>query len=472
MPMPTWLRMPRIRRSIALASIVLSVSGLYLLHAEAARPATGVGTALSSTQVSFAGPGGHGTFSTSQSSVLSGSGTLFAQLDLEADREARGLERAPLSLAVVLDTSGSMSGEKLSEAKRSVERLVQGMRDDDEILLVRYSDRSEIVQPLARVGQVRLALLERVRQLEASGGTNIPGGLSESERLLSSASSGRVRRIVLVSDGLDSSRSRAEDLARESFARGMTVSTLGIGLDFDESYMGSLAQVGHGNFAFVRDSSTLTAFLERELVEAASTTLEKGKLRVKLPRGVTLVRVAGAEGREVDGAVEVDVGSVAAGDRRRIVLELRAHLEVGERVPLDAEVSWNRVGGSPVKLAVVGLALHATDDMAAIDRSRDGTIFAGATSAFASVRQLEAALAYTSGDVKRAEALTEENEKALDLAARIAPAAAAAPLQKQRAAYGEARRDFATVAPRSAAGNAAAKSVFAKELDNTRKNAF
>ena len=124
MQLPNWLRKPKVRRSLALASFVLSVSGLYLVRANAGLPTLGYGQSVSATRVAFAGAGAHGTLGTSQSSLAPGGGTFYAELDIEADARPRGGERAPLSLAVVLDTSGSMSGEKMDAAKVSVRRTV------------------------------------------------------------------------------------------------------------------------------------------------------------------------------------------------------------------------------------------------------------------------------------------------------------------------------------------------------------
>src|SRR6185312_3768525 len=158
--------------------------------------------------------------------------------------------------------------------------------DDDEIVFIRYSSDTELVQPLARVGAVRRALVERIERLDANGGTNIPPALAQAARALEDAGKGRVRRVVLASDGLDSTRALAEEYARNSAAKGITVSSMGIGLDFDEGYMGGVARSGRGNFGFVKDGASLATFLHRELEETATTTVEGLRARFRLPEGV------------------------------------------------------------------------------------------------------------------------------------------------------------------------------------------
>ena len=87
----------------------------------------------------------------------------------------------------------------------------------------------------------------------------------------------------------------AETIARQSAEQGVTISSLGVGLDFDEAYMGAVARSGRGNFVFVSDAAALATFLKRELKETATTTVEKAEVRLKLPEGVLFVRATGAD---------------------------------------------------------------------------------------------------------------------------------------------------------------------------------
>jgi Ca-activated chloride channel family protein len=468
----------RVRRGIALSAVVLATGGLVLYRAPAAAfpgdPGAAHTLAGGKNSAVFAGPGVHGIICLSHTRVLAGQdATVFADVRVVADSDGRARERAPISLAVVLDTSGSMSGEKIEEARRSVLRLLAEMRDDDEITVIRYSDSSETIQPLARVGAVRLTLSGKIAQLDASGGTNIPSGLTHGLRALEEAARGRVRRIVLVSDGLDSTRAQAEAIARSSFSSGITVSSLGIGLDFDEGYMGSLAQTGHGNFAFVKDGASLAKFLHRELEETAGTTVENARVRLQLPEGMRFVSATGADAVLDGNEVELAVGSLFGGDERRIVVELAASAYRGAgSFDLDATASWNQVGGASFTTRAPRLSLVATADASEVDRGKDGAVLASATSVVASRRQIEAANAYANGDVARAAQIAEKNEQALAAAIVAAPAPAASSLDTQMKAYRTMRKGFATVSPRSAEGRAAAKEAAVKDMGNMNRSTF
>jgi Ca-activated chloride channel family protein len=358
-----------------------------------------------------------------------------------------------------------MAGEKIDRARNSVLGLLGDMRDSDEVALVRYSSSAELVQPLARLGDVRDGLAVRVGRLDAGGGTNIPSGLEMGLRTLSEAETGRVRRVVLVSDGLDSSRMQSERLASHSAERGITVSSMGIGLDFDESYMSSVARDGHGNFGFVNDGPALAAFLTRELNEASSTTVENATVRLALPRGMRFVRAIGAAAHVEGDSVVLKMGSLFAGDQRRSVVELATNLPANDVERLASEATWHRVGGEYADVHVPDLSLGATLDATEVRRGEDGAVLASATSVIASDRELEAAEAYAHGDRARAQSLIQQNLNSLSSVAAAAPPKAAATLRQQANAYYVQRQSFAA-APSSDDGKRAAKAAASTESSN------
>jgi Ca-activated chloride channel family protein len=480
MSISIWLRSPTLRRGIALSAVVLATGGLVLHRSSASALTSSRSYAYGSGKnaSTFSGPGVHGAVALSHTKVVAGE-AVYAEVRLAADREVRtaAKERAPIAMAVVIDTSGSMSGDKIEGAKRSVLRLIDDMKDFDRIAVIRYSDDAEVLQPLASLGEVRSQLRERVRGLSAGGGTNIPSGLARGLEAFRHATEGGdlVRRVVLVSDGLDGTRQQAESLARSAFASGVTISSLGVGLDFDESYMGAIATSGHGNFAFVNDGSSIATFLQRELEETASTTVQAAKVRLRLPEGLRFVAATGADATSNGDEVMLSMGSLFAGDERRVIVELAARdVHAGESVgSLAATASWRLVGSSDTSEAKASpLTVVGTADRAASAAGQDPAVLATVTSVLASRRQIEAAEAYSKGDVRRADTLAAENLRSLRAAAVAAPRPAAASLEKQIAEVERAQSGFRAFAPESSGGKAAAKSVVAKEQSNAARSAY
>ncbi len=226
-----------------------------------------------------------------------------------------------------------MEGEKIEQAKRSAVQLVRDMRDDDEIAFVRYDSGSELVQSLARVGNVRSALIAKIDALRAGGGTNIPGG---SRRV--SARSPRPATVACVAScsratGSTRRARRPKRSRRGAAERGVTVSSMGIGLDFDEQYMGGVARAGHGNFAFVKDGgSARDASSIASSTRRPRTTIDTATAKLVIPAHFRFVRAIGADAHpNADGTeVALSMGSLFAGDERRVVIELATDLQTGE----------------------------------------------------------------------------------------------------------------------------------------------
>ncbi len=486
MSIAAWIRTPRIRRNLALSTIVLCAGGLVLYRAPAnagskpsvpiSAPAVNPIVMSGKNSTSFSAQGLHGSLALSHTKIPSAdAATVFAELVMAADKPSGvAEERAPLSLAVVVDTSGSMSGEKIEKAKESILSLLESMRDDDEIALIRYSSNHEVIQPLTRVKSIRSSLSAKIRALSSDGGTNIPPALNEGLRALSDASKGRVRRVVLVSDGLDNTRLEAERIAKDGAERGVTISSLGIGVDFDEAYMGAIAKTGRGNFAYVKDASALAAFLKKELHETAQTTIEQAALRLDLPAGLRFVRAVGADAKLLndDTQLELSLGALFAGDERRVIVELSSRAGGADSLKLSSQVRFTRVGGQEEKAELSALTLLPTSDQQAVLEGRDGDVFASAMSALASLRQLEAAQAYSRGDGARAQQLIDQNIADLNTAKAIAPAPKAAMLERQVQEYNEDKGQFVQAAPTTEAGKHAAKASAAKAFANEARPAY
>ena len=238
--------------------------------------------------------------------------------------------------------------------------------------------------------------------------------------------------------------------------------------------MGGVAQSGHGNFAFVKNGAALASFLHRELEETAGTTIENTRVRLHLPDGMRFVSATGADAVVNGSEIELAIGSLFGGDERRVVVELAANTYRGEGTSfdIDATATWTPVGGSITTARAPRLTLLASNDASEVERGKDGAVLASATSVVASRLQIEAANAYAQGDVKRAAQIAEKNEQSLAAAIAAAPAPAATALNTQMQAYATMRKGFATVAPQSAEGKAAAKEATVKDIGNMNRSAF
>jgi Ca-activated chloride channel family protein len=453
-------------RALAAGALALSAAGIVFLRGareghSAGAPGAGMSSQIAhgAPRAEFRGPAAHGHLALSQGAITpDGAQHVLADLRIAADSLETAPVARPVAMAVVLDVSGSMAGEKLAQARASVLELVERMRDTDEIALVTYSDSARVVQPLAPLARVRDALRMTIPTLGIEGGTNIPTGLAIGAEALQSARTGLVRRIVLVSDGQDTSGRPLEGVRGEVRARaeqGITVSTLGIGTDYSESYMTALADAGRGNYEFVRNGAGLASFLSRELRQANSTTVERAVAQLDLPPGWRVERVIGSESQGQTGTVVLPIGALFAGDERRVVVDLVAPAStVGASHSIAIRAEWNAVTtGQLVRVGDGHLAVRVVGTTAEALASRDAAVYAEAQSAVLAVRQQEAVEAWRQGDRARAQAIASDNVSALRALSAAAPAAAPA-LARQSAAYASEAQAFGALSGASDEGRA------------------
>jgi Ca-activated chloride channel family protein len=201
----------------------------------------------------------------------------------------------PTDLVVVLDRSGSMTGEKIDYARAAVLELIHQLDPRDRFALVTYSTNAELRIPLrpATVGG-KSAWSNRIRNIGTGGNTNMSAGLDLAyQTISSSAAENRLARVVLISDGLanhgDSSSEGLSMRARRFAQREDVLSAVGVGADFNEYLMSTLADAGTGNYYFLESAHGLAEIFAKEF-EATRET-------VATAVAVTLTPGEGVEGR-------------------------------------------------------------------------------------------------------------------------------------------------------------------------------
>ena len=136
-------------------------------------------------------------------------------------------ERVPVSLGLVMDTSGSMSGEKMTTAKSAVERFLHRLLDEsDEVFLYQFESQATLVQDWTTD---RRAVSRALDRIQARGGTALYDAAAEAVPLAQSGSQ-RKKAVVIISDGNDTN-SQIDAPAVQQLIRETEVLVYAIGID-------------------------------------------------------------------------------------------------------------------------------------------------------------------------------------------------------------------------------------------------
>ena len=386
--------------------------------------------------------------------------------------------RAPASIAIVIDRSGSMADDgKLGQAKAAAQALVDRLGPGDEATLISYDSRATVDVPLlAADGAGKAALRAAIAQLQPGGNTGISAALWAGSDELARAHRD-VRRIVLLSDGKPTDGiSNPAELIRFAGTRaetGVSITAIGMGLDYNEHVMAGIASAGRGNYYFVEQGTQLAGMFVKELDTLGQTVIAAGDLRIDAAPGVTIVDVLGYSFERLGpSAVRVPVADLRAKQQTKVVVRLRTELApttAGYRSgALDvAAVRWRYrlVGGRQVE-AVADARAIVTTDLAAVAAGRDPAIVRMVEEARTAEAIDEAAGEYADGRIERAQQILRVRTTEAATAAReLGDAELDAKVRKYA---GAAAAGFAAPPPSAAAAKSGVKARRAEAYDLAR----
>ncbi len=251
--------------------------------------------------------------------------TLLVELTAPAVQNAEA--RAPATLQVVLDRSGSMAGDRLDGARRALLGLVDRLDPTDNLGVVAFDDEVQVVVPAGPLRD-KMAAKRAVAAVYPGGSTDLSAGylrgLQEARRVAGPAGS----TVLLVSDGHANAGvtdpRQLGKVAAEARTHSVTTSTLGFGLGYDERLLSALARGGAGNELFAEEADTAGALIAGEVTGLLSQVAQAASLLVRwTPQVSALLLLNELPATPVEGGVMVELGSFYAGETRRLVLRLQ-----------------------------------------------------------------------------------------------------------------------------------------------------
>jgi Ca-activated chloride channel family protein len=401
---------PLRRRTLALLAASASIAGAAaLLHARAPGPHRPASSSCSGSEVDVGGM--RVAVRAESCKILRGSTLTHVAVEINAPAGA-GPVRAPVSMGLVIDRSGSMINRPLRDAKDAALRAVDSLAPDDSVSVVTYSTGAEPIVGFGRATEARKAEARvAIENIRADGDTNLSAGLETGAATLLDRS-GQIDRVVLISDGQPNEgiydREGLSALAGRIAATGVSISTVGVGLEFDERVMTNIAVAGRGNYYFVENSSDLSRIFEQELGSLGETFAVDARLEVTPAPGVEVVDAYGYRVARDGGVISVPIADLRAGDSRKVVLQLRVDAaRAGDMDLVTTEMKWREVGQHQGRIAKGAVRVVVSDDATAVAGSRDGAAARGVQEAQLANAIDQATEAYEQGDAQRAQQILE-----------------------------------------------------------------
>jgi len=214
---------------------------------------------------------------------------LYIILELEAPLETRQAPGPPLNVCLVLDRSTSMKGEKMDVVKAAAIQVLRNLRPQDILSIVTFSDRAEVVIPAAYYEE-RSRLEAKIHMIQPSGATELYQGLEAGvKEVLRSLDSKRINHVILLTDGHTyGDEQQCLTLASKIAERGIGISAMGIGKDWNDIFLDVLATRTGGSSAYIAQAQDIKRLLLEKFNALAQTYSDDVVLDLMPIEGVEL----------------------------------------------------------------------------------------------------------------------------------------------------------------------------------------
>ena len=250
-------------------------------------------------------------------------------LELQAPQLPEQATRAEQTLGVVLDRSGSMSGEPLAASRRALTTLIGRLDPRDRFGLVVFDDHADVVVPTASLESLGAdKVREAIAGVHSGGCTDLSAGyllgLSEAGRAMGDGGA----TVLLISDGHANSGETSPQilgtLAEGRAGKRITTTTIGYGLGYDEELLVALARGGNGDHVFAEDVDQLHPAIAQQVSGLLAKAVTATSVTIR-PLGAGLAGIAVLHDVPVahlGGEVIAQLGDLYQGESRRLLIQL------------------------------------------------------------------------------------------------------------------------------------------------------
>lgn len=343
------------------------------------------------------------------------SGHIYLRIDLEGIAFDREEERSPVNVALVLDRSGSMRGPKLAQAKEAAIMALNRLGASDYISVVAYDHKVDVPVPSMRAAN-RARIEDRISSLYAGGRTALYAGTRQGIReVRKNLDEDRVNRVILLSDGLANVGPRTPrelgKLGQWAADKGISVTTIGLGLGYNEDLMSKLAYNSDGNHAFVERPGDLVKIFNSEFGDVLSVVAQDVIIDIDISVGFKPVRVLGRTADIKGNRVKLRLNQLYGSQKKYVVIELDRKSAGSEgRSPLaDIDVSYRSMKSQKRERVSARPMISYSSKKSVVRASVNKAVMADVTTQVATEANEEAVSLRDAGKVEDARRLLEKN---------------------------------------------------------------
>lgn len=285
-------------------------------------------------------------------------GNLFYYVHLQGVQKTLtdSKEHVPLNLSVVLDRSGSMEGDKLKYTKEALKYIINNIDSRDVISIVLYDTGVETFLEPTRL-EDKEALLRRVDRIATAGSTNLEGGIKRGYELVKSAKkligTEMVNRVLLLSDGLANvgltdPESLCQITKTNFEEHRISISTFGVGNDYNENLMAKIALQGGGLYYFISDPEKLPSIFNEELKGMSKVIAKNTVLKITFPAELTYERTFNFSSNLKGNTLEISFNDLFADEQKSILICFKTKDKIKAPIAIESSIDYSNANVDPM----------------------------------------------------------------------------------------------------------------------------
>lgn len=344
----------------------------------------------------------------------------FIKISLAGLKQESAQKRIPANIAIVLDKSGSMQGDKLYRAKEAAIMAINRLNQNDIVSVVSYDSRVSVVVPSTKVSDT-ITIARAINNIQAHGNTALFAGVSKgAKELRKFLDLNKVNRIILLSDGLanvgPSTPNELGKLGLSLAKEGMSVTTIGLGLGYNEDLMTQLAGFSDGNHAFVENAEDLARVFQYEFGDVLSVVAQGVEIQIRCLNGVKPLRVIGREAEINGNMVSTRLNQLYSEQEKFIILEVEVPSQPNqsELDLVNVDLSYLDLFNQKNEILSDRISANFTRSKQKVKDAIDTKTYEAAAEQVANELNREAIIKRDQGDIQGAKNILEKSAEYLD----------------------------------------------------------
>jgi Ca-activated chloride channel homolog len=317
--------------------------------------------------------------------------------------------RPPVNVSIVLDKSGSMSGDKLAKAKLAAIEAVKRLQKNDIISIIAYDNGVRVLVPATKISDPN-QIISTIQQLKADGGTALFAGVSKgAAEIRKFLTKETVSRVILLSDGQanqgPSTPVELGELGMSLIKEGISVSTIGLGSGYNEDLMSRLASKSDGNHLFAETPEKLIAAFNNEFGDVLSVVAQEVVCKITCPAGIRPIRILGRDADIRGQQITVQMNQLYSNQEKFIMLEVE--VPAGEALTAQkiasCELSYSNMETNVTDRLSTELSIRFSNDQKQVAEAINKKAMVASITLEATLRNEEAMALRDQGKVKEAQ---------------------------------------------------------------------